>query len=275
MIRIHFQPPGASLCLSSADRLFLGEAVFETLKVRNGKALYTGLHWRRLRNAAASLNIPFTLALEEWQRVIGQYLKEQNFTDGGLKIILTPGEAPRGLTPRGINPHLVLEFFTYQSVQTPLTIVSSPWQRDRKNPVYQYKSVSYFEAILARRWAVNQNADDVLFFNTESRATETSIANFFIIYQDRIETPVPSEGLIPGILRERILSICKDNQIECRESRVSRAMIKDAEALFTSNVLQGVKAVSRIDHLDKNSVHPLFTRLSALLAKDIDESGYL
>lgn len=274
MIRIHFHPPGANLCLSSADRLFLGEAVFETLKVRRGKALYSSLHWKRLGNTAALLGISFTLALEEWQRVIGQYLAEQNFTEGGLKIILTPGTAARGLTQSGNSPHLVLECFDYQPLESPLKLISCPWQRDCMNPVYQYKSVSYFEEILARRWAANQNADDVLFFNTENRATETSIANFFIIHQNRIGTSPPAEGLISGILRERILSICQNNQIDCRESPVTRAMIQDAEALFTSNVLQGIKAVSRIDHLDKNSAHPLFIRLSALLAKEMDEFAF-
>ncbi|KTC68129.1 4-amino-4-deoxychorismate lyase [Legionella birminghamensis] len=270
-IQIQFQPPGASLCLSSADRLFLGEAVFETLRVKHFKPLYAALHWGRLKNTASVLNIPFHLSLDDWQKEIQQYIKEQRICDGGLKIILTPGSASRGLLQKGNSPHLIVEGFSYLYDSSPVNLVSCPWFRDSRNPIYQVKSLSYLEEIIARRWALSQQADDVLFFNTDHLATETSVANVFIIHDGQVKTPAKEHGLIPGVLRERLFQICKNNEISCQESQITHGMIVEAEALFTSNVLQRIKPVARFDGLEKNTAHPIVLQLSSLLAQ-VDEA---
>ncbi len=71
----------------------------------------------------------------------------------------------------------------------------------------QLKSINYLEAIIARRHALERGADDVLFFNMEQYATETTVANLFIVAKGDILTPAVSQGILPGITRHRILHL--------------------------------------------------------------------
>lgn len=48
------------------DRIFLGEALFETLKIANGEPSCAYLHWQRLARSAHQLSIPFGLPYEHW-----------------------------------------------------------------------------------------------------------------------------------------------------------------------------------------------------------------
>src|SRR5690606_10040022 len=79
------------------DRIFLGEGLFETLRVAHGKPCYPKLHWQRLQNAASFLGIPFDLSFDTWLRKLVQCIKINAMPNGGIKVLLSSGSAPRGL----------------------------------------------------------------------------------------------------------------------------------------------------------------------------------
>lgn len=243
------------------DRIFLGEGLFETLKVVAGLPCCADLHWQRLAHAAHQLGIPFSLSFEQWLARLQQQIKQDNLVDGGIKAILSAGAAPRGLAEYGTGTLLRLQTFRFRRATQPLNLVRAPWLRDAANPVYQVKSINYLEAILARRHALAEGADDVLFFNLQQHATETSCANLFLIHQHALLTPPKTDGLLAGIMRARILALAKQQQISCNEVSLSQAMIEQADALFITNSLQGIRAIRTLEGINFPVSHPLLTHL--------------
>jgi 4-amino-4-deoxychorismate lyase len=142
-----------------------------------------------------------------------------------------------------------------------LRLVSSSWQRDQNNPLYQYKSVNYLEAILARRLASSNGFDDVLFFNMKGHATETTCANFFIIKKEQIMTPKLEDGLLPGITRTRLLQYAREHGILVIERSLGKADIDGAEVVFLTNSLQGIQLVSSLDDQSFSLAHPLLDKI--------------
>ncbi|WP_419420325.1 aminotransferase class IV [Legionella sp. D16C41] len=251
------------------DRLFLGEGLFETIKVLDGVPCYAELHWQRLHQSANFLSIPFDLSLPAWLDELSSYIKASNLQNGGIKAVLSSGSAPRGLTAKGTTPYLFLEAFNYQCDFSPIRLIRAPWLRDSNNPIYKIKSINYLEAIMASRYAKEQGAHDVLFFNLDNFALETTVANLFLIIDQQIITPPLSCNILPGITRNRILKLCKRLNKPYLETMISTAMLANADAVFVCNTLQSIRSVKALDKFNYNEHHPLIDKLRELLTKVI------
>ena len=259
---------GKASSFRSNDRIFLGEGLFETIRVDHKRPCYPLLHWRRMRQAALSLGIPFELSRDVWHEQLMQCIQIAEIQSGGIKVILGGGCAPRGLDAHSDTSSLLFEAFTYPQLRQPLHLVSSLWLRDAKNPIYQLKSVNYLEGILARRQALARGVDDALFFNLEYHATETTTANIFIVKQGQVFTPKIGDGVLAGIIRGRLLSLCKNHGITCIETALDSTTIAYANAVFVTNSLQGIRSVQFFDGRRIPIRHPLVTLLRRLLATD-------
>lgn len=248
------------------DRVFLGEGLFETLRVEEAKPCCAYLHWQRLSNSAQKLDIPFDLSFEHWLEHLLNKIKQDNLYHGGIKAILSGGSAPRGLATRGQVSQLIFQAFNYSVETHPLRLVSASWRRDGTNPIYQVKSVNYLEAIFARRQAMALGADDALFFNVQQHATETTCANLFLIQDKHLLTPPVTDGVLPGITRSRLLQFTKEHGISCMEVSITKTMLKKAEVLFVTNSLQGIRPVLSLDNVVFTVEHPLLNQLSSFLS---------
>lgn len=251
--------------LAVSDRLFLGEGLFETLRVTQSACCYPELHWQRLCCSAKFLGIDFDWPLQTWKNRLQQCIKDDGIEEGGIKVILTGGTAFRGLTAKGKQGQLLLHSFQYSRQEKPLRLARSHWLRDARNPVYQLKSVNYLEAILARRQAEAVGADDVLFFNTEQHVSETSCANIFFIRDNSVLTPPLADGVLPGITRQRLIAACLRLNIPCIEQSLTEQDVCDAEAVFLTNALQGIQRVGSIEQWTFAMEHSVLDKLGAVI----------
>ena len=259
---------GKNLPFAADDRLFLGEGLFETIRVDNQRPCYSPLHWQRMKAAAFVLNIPFDLSLDSWESQLTQCIEHASLKVTGVKIILSAGGAPRGLTAQSETSFISFNAFNYLIDTEPLRLITAAWRRDANNPIYQIKSINYLESVIARRHAVAAGGDEALFFNLSYHATETTIANLFIIKNDQIYTPPATSGLLAGITRNRILKICADAKLTCSEAPLCRNQILEADMVFVSNVIQGIRVVKSLDGIDVPTEHTLGVLLIHLLQKD-------
>lgn len=259
--RIVLEKEQGSSSFAIDDRIFLGEGLFETLKVESAQACFSHLHWQRLSDSAMKLGIPFEVSFGDWQESLNLQIKRDNLYRGGIKAILSGGTAPRGLSEHGQVSQLMFQSFNYTLESHPLRLCSVPWLRDGANPIYQFKSVNYLEAIMARRHALAKNYEDALFFNTAHHATETTCANLFIITNNQLLTPPLNDGVLPGITRARVFSLALQYEIPCKERSLTKAMIEEAESVFVTNSLQGLRRISSLDNHNFVLTHPLWTQL--------------
>ncbi|MFI4917983.1 MAG: aminotransferase class IV [Legionellales bacterium] len=243
------------------DRILLGEGLFETLKVERSKPCFAELHWLRLSDSARKLGITFELSFGAWLDCLNQKIHQDGLFQGGIKAILSGGVAARGLAEHGQMSQLMLQTFAYTHQHEPIRLMSASWLRDPANPIYQHKSVNYLEAILARRQALAGGMDDTLFFNSLHHASETTCANLFLIKDEVLYTPPLTDGVLPGITRRRILSLCADRRLACREQSLTGSMLAAADAVFITNALQNIRLVRSIDAVSFKLEHLLIDRL--------------
>lgn len=249
------------ISISRHDRVFLGEALFETLRFIERVPRHPRLHWQRLERGARFLGLNLPVSFDDWYKQLILALKTQSIEHGGVKVILTGGTAGRGLTQKGCDPRLIVDIFSYKLNHKPLRLVTAPWLRDSKNPIYGIKSIDYLEAILARRYAEANNADDVLFFNMEHDAMETTVANLFVFVDGVLHTPAVSDGILPGVTREQIMTVCRERGLEICEGAINKATLARASSVFVCNALQGIQTVHVWDDITYVENNPVIRQL--------------
>ncbi|MEM7218931.1 MAG: aminotransferase class IV [Pseudomonadota bacterium] len=192
------------------DRGFtLGDALFETLLVRDGKAVALHAHLRRLRRGFERLryrNAPTSEALVD---LIEAKLSASDLTHGSLRLTVSRGAAPRGLLPPAdIEPTVVVQLIDAAPVPQHLALVVSEEVTLHANSALRgVKTTNYLEQTLALMAAKERGFDDVLLMNTDGRLVCASSAAVILRVDDELLTPAAGDGALVGTTLQHFIDL--------------------------------------------------------------------
>jgi branched-chain amino acid aminotransferase len=95
--------------------------------------------------------------------------------------------------------------------------------------------------VLAAEWAKSRFLDDALLINEKGNICEATSSNIFWVKNSVVYTPPLSEACLPGIMREVLIEIMQKNNIHIDEKTCSEADLLEADELFLSNAIYGIK----------------------------------
>lgn len=84
-----------------------------------------------------------------------------------------------------------------------------------------------------------QGYHDVLYLNEKNQITQASQYNIFIEKHGQIITPPQSDGLLPGVMRQFLLTHIQPIQVES----FSYQDLKEADKIYLTNAVRGIKQV--------------------------------
>ncbi len=244
--------PETEPCILASDRGFLlGDGLFETIHIYQGKALFLADHWERLIHGAQVLQLPLSFNLQDLAANIEQLLQANQLTgkDAGVRLTLTRGPASRGLLPPQVpQPSLLITAVPFISDPTKKvgTAFISSIVRNECSPVANIKTINYVDNMLAQQEAAEQGADDALLLNTKGHLVEASTASLFIVRDDVLYTPPINDGALPGVTRKHILELARANNITALETSLSPEDLFQAQEAFLTGSLRGVKPLIRV-----------------------------
>ncbi len=259
------------LPLDPADRgLLLGDGVFETIAVINGKPLWLEEHLARLAKTAAELGIAADLVLI--RKAIAALPGEAGAHV--LRVTLTRGPAARGLASGGDNPSLLatLDPLPRSFLLQPVRLATSAVRRNEFAPSSRLKTLSYADAIAAARQAAASGAGDALMLNTSGRAASSTIANLFLLRGQELVTPNLSQGILPGVMRRAVLDLAPGLGLDPVERAVLPVELASADAVFLTNSLRLIRPVTALDGRGLGK-RPLEAIVNALCARAAAQCG--
>ena len=98
--------------------------------------------------------------------------------------------------------------------------------------------------MLARREAILAGADEALMLDTGGRIACAAAANIFWLAKGVLHTPALDCGVLDGVVRARIIA---SGPYEVVETHAGPDVLPRADAVFLTNSLIGVRAVSSLD----------------------------
>lgn len=247
--------------IPSDDRGFLlGDAVFETVGVRNGSAFRLDRHLGRLRAGAALVGISVPPHLE----ASVQEALDRVAGDATLRITLSRGSGG-GLVPdAGLESRLVVAVRPPTPPAPPEGIrVAVHGRIDEEALTAGLKASGYLERIQALRLAKEEGCDDVLLRNTRGRVVEGAASNLFALVEGRLLAPGPQEGALPGITREAVLESAPHLGLVVEERGVSASELSRASELMLSSAGRGLVPVVAVrgEPVGDGVPGPVFGRL--------------
>ena len=239
---------GGAIGVSPVNRgLALGDGLFETLLVVDGKALWKKEHLQRMAASAAALGIVFP------QQIIEDAVTELEQASGNgfhiLRLTMTRGATARGLGDDGGAPVVLATSIPFDArlIGQPARLVTTTLCRNPKSFASNHKTLSYVDSIVAVRQAEAQGGDGALMLNTSGFVASAAIGNVFLIKGDVLVTPARDQGILPGVIRSAVLQFAAGLGLRSNERAVERHELFTADCVFQTNSLRLVTPVSRID----------------------------
>ena len=245
--------PEAEAVIPINDRGFLlGDGLFETMRVVNGRPFRMAQHLERLTRGLDFIKIKLPFTPKELQKFAAELIERNQLPDSILRLTITRGPAPRGYSMKNSGPPTVLMTLSPLPAANPdeplqWSLVTSPFRVPASDALASFKTTSKMLNILARADAEERGADEALLLNTNGEAAEAAGGNLFWVYQERICTVPTGRGVLPGITRAIVLEICQSLGFETNKRVVKPEMLRNAEGIFITTSAFGIVPVVSFD----------------------------
>ena len=245
--------PEAEAFVPLNDRGFLlGDGLFETMRVANGKTFRFAQHLERLTRGADFLKIKPPFTPKELEKFAAQLIGQNQMPEAVLRVTLTRGPGGRGYSTKNAGtPTLAMTLHPLppQNADEPLqwSLVTSSFRVPASDKLASFKTTSKILNIMARAEAEEKGADEALLLNTNGEVAETAGGNLFWVYQEKICTVPTGRGVLPGITRAVVLEICQSLGLETNKCVIKPEQLRRAEGLFVTNSALGLVPVAAFD----------------------------
>jgi branched-chain amino acid aminotransferase len=251
--------------VSIADRgLLLGDGLFETMAVHNAQVFDLDAHLERLASGLGVLGFVQAVDLAKLRSGIARYIAAEEASCAVLRVTVTRGAGPRGLAPpEAPRPTIFITLSPMPPArETPLSLhIATVTRRNEHSALSRIKALPYLDNVLALSEAHARGADDALLLNTRGTIACATVANVFVIREERLETPPVCDGALPGTMRALVLSLAKGAGLAPVERSFDVSGLGEADHVFLTN------SISRMTEARECNGLPLGRRAGAAVER--------
>ena len=255
-----------------------GDAVWEGLRLYNGRIFQLHEHLDRLERSARALSFAEIPPREKIIDEIKRTLAANKMRDGAhIRLTLTRGvKTTSGMDPRlnQSGPTLIVlaEHKPPVYAKTGLSLITSKIRRPPPDVLdARIHHANLLNSILAKIEANNAGADDALMLDTRGFVAETNATHVFIVRNSgsRTSGDLATGHVVAcpeGITRATVIEICAAEKIRCVETDLSLVDVYGAHEMFCTGTMGELAGIIRIDNrqIGDGNVGPMTKRLSDL-----------
>ena len=231
-----------------------GDAVWEGIRVYNGRIFCFEQHLNRLMESAKSLDFKDIPSHRDVKKAVFSTLEANGMKDEThIRLTLTRGEKiTSGMNPKlnqfGCTLIVLAEWKSAVFYGKEMSLVTSNIRRN--SPLCLDSKIHHanlINNILAKIVANHAGADDAVMLDLNGFVAETNATNIFMIKNGVVITPYP-KACLPGITRGLIIEICRNNNIPLIEQDISVTELYNADEVFTTGTMGELARVNEIDN---------------------------
>jgi branched-chain amino acid aminotransferase len=258
-----------------------GDAVWEGLRVYDGRVFGLHEHLDRLYRSAHALGFAAVPAREEVIDAVRTTLAANRMRDGvHIRLTLTRGvKITSGMDPRlnesGCTLIVLAEHKAPVYDTGGLRLVTSSVRRpapDVLDPKIHHNNL--LNSILAKLEANLAGADDAMMLDPSGFVAETNATHLFAVVDGALLTPY-ARACPQGITRGTVLALAPTAGLSARECDLSPRDIHTADEVFCTGTMGEVAGVIEVDGrcIGDGAVGPVTRRVAALYQAHAREHG--
>ncbi|KAI3431784.1 hypothetical protein D9Q98_010538 [Chlorella vulgaris] len=233
----------------------LGDGVWEGIRLHRGVLLFMQDHIDRLFEGAKALAMDIGLTKQQLTQLVYDTVDGNGMSDGvHIRLMVTRGLKP---TPYQ-NPRI--------TIGQPTIVIVPEWKEAAAGPKEQgvrlftchvrrgspdvqdpgWNSHSKLNCIAACIQANAAGADEALMLDPCGFVATCNSTNFFIVRKGEVWAPT-TKYQMPGITRSKVLQLCRQAGIPCRELDFSLTQVYSAGEAFVTGTFAGQIPVKAVD----------------------------
>lgn len=234
--------------------LLYGDGVFEGIRSYNSRVFMLDEHIERLFASAKAIDLNIPLSHKSLVKAVVRTCSVNNTMDGYIRLVVT-----RGVGTLGLNPYLCakpqifiiaanIQLYPPKLYKEGLKIVTVGTVRNHPESVCpRIKSLNYLNNILAKIEAMNAGCMEAVMLNAQGYVAEATGDNIFVVKGNKLLTPPPHAGALPGITRDVVMRIGRESGLDVLESMMNRYDLYTADEVFLTGTAAEVIGVVDID----------------------------
>ena len=246
--------PRSEACVSVFDSSVQGgDAVWEGLRVYDGRIAELERHLERLQHSARALAFADVPSSDEVRRAIFATLESNGMRDDAhIRLTLTRGEkVTSGMNPRfnqsGCTLIVLAEWKPPVYPDDGIRVVAAATRRNTPECLdSKIHHNNLLNNILAAIEANVANVDSAVMLDVNGVISETNDTNLFLVRRGRVLTPNP-DNCLPGITRGLILDLCEQHKIPATERNLSLTELYTADEAFTTGTMGELTPILEAD----------------------------
>lgn len=236
------------------NRGFLyGDAVFETLKIVQGKILFLEDHYFRLMASMRILRmeIPMDFTMEFFEEQLLSTVKNEGFLDSArVRITVYRNDGGYYLPLTNTISYLIhatplqSQVYVLESKSCEVDLYKDFYIS--KQLLSTLKTTNKVLHVTASIYAYENDLDNCILLNESKNVVEVLQGNIFMLQGTKLITPPISEGCCNGILRKQLIALAKKMEgLEVVEEIISPFDLQKADELFYTNVIKGIQSITK------------------------------
>lgn len=230
-----------------------GDALFETLKVVNGKILFWEDHYFRLMASMRILRmeIPMNFTMEFLESEIHKTLEANTLENSSARVRFNVHRRDGGKYLPEIN---AIDYnIGVEPLDPDLYIINTaPYTIDLFKDFFvapgllsTLKTNNKIVNVLGSIYAKENKFDNCLLLNTNKSIIEGLNGNLFMVKDNLVKTPPLEDGCLKGIMRKQVMDLVNSLEgYKMSETSISPFELQKADELFLTNVITGVQPIS-------------------------------
>ena len=249
-----------------------GDAVWEGLRIYDGKVFALDRHLDRLFASAHALRFEGVPTRDEVRRaVVDTFSANGMYEDAHARLTLTRGpKVTSGMSPAFNRAGCVLivlaEWKGPVFDDDGIKLITSSVRRNSPSTLdSKIHHNNLLNNILAKIEADMVGVDDAVMLDLHGFVAETNATNLFLVKRGVLITP-SADACLPGITRAVVLELAAGDGIETQERNVSLSEVYNADEVFTSGTMGELAPVLEVDGrtIGNGGIGPLTQRLREL-----------
>ncbi len=218
--------------------------VYEVLRVIDGIPLFYEKHVHRMKKSMALINKEFNYSEETFLNNMLKLIDANDKVNGNIKIVINADKDEENITLYYIPHHYPKDEEYKKGVKTIL------YKGERDNPNAKIVNDNFRQKV--NRKIEEEGAYEAILVDNAGYITEGSRSNIFMVKEDTLLTS-PVETVLPGVTREVILELCRENDLKIVEEKINAEEIIYMDGAFISGTSPKILPISEIDNIEYNS----------------------
>ncbi|MGB1551528.1 MAG: aminotransferase class IV [Schleiferiaceae bacterium] len=229
-----------------------GDAVFETIRMRDNKLLFVEDHYFRLMASMRILRMPIPMEFtpEFFVDEANRLAEEVAVTDGRLRLQVVRKSEGK-YTPDDNNEcvwwmeleELSTQDYTWTSKGLKVDLFKGHYIQP--GLLSTLKSSNALPYVLAGIFAKENGFDAMLLVNDKKMLVEANAANVFVLKDNILKTAPLEDGPLRGVFRKNLIGWAKEIGLEIKEESINPFELQKADEIWLTNTISGVQWVEK------------------------------